>query len=156
MIDLATVKDLAVIAGAAVGALTFLAALVQYKRNSTLSRVDKFQELRKTYLEREPIARLLPLIEHDDEKLRSEPYQSRMVLLGFYEEIALLYKSKAIKRAVVHYMFGYYAMRCWESNNFWFDLNRESPYWALFKWFVEDMKKHEDRFEGKSVRRLSL
>jgi hypothetical protein len=37
---------------------SFVAALFQYRRNCTLSRIDRFQELRKTYLEQEPIARL--------------------------------------------------------------------------------------------------
>jgi len=149
-------KEIAIVLSASIGAFTFIVALLQYRRNSKLTRVEKFQEMRKAYLDRDCISRLLPLIETDDEALSHEPYQAKMTLLGFYEEIALLYKSKAIKRNVVHYMFGYYAIRCWESENFWQDLNRDSPYWALFKWFVDDMRRNEGKFKRDNVRSLSL
>lgn len=48
---------------------------------------------------------------------------------------------------VSHYMFGYYALRCWESQHFWADVNRDSSYWALFRDFVEQMKQAEDSFK---------
>jgi hypothetical protein len=44
-------------------------------------------------------------------------------------------------------MFGYYALRCWESQHFWADVNRDSSYWALFRDFVEQMKQAEDSFK---------
>jgi hypothetical protein len=43
-------------------------------------------------------------------------------------------------------MFGYYAIRCWESENFWAEINRESSYWIVFKKFVEKMKLIETKF----------
>lgn len=51
-----------------------------------------------------------------------------------------------MKKHVAHYMFSYYAIRCWESENFWQDLNRESYYWALFRDFVFEMKKLEESY----------
>ena len=74
------------------------------------------------------------------------PFNEKLDLLGFYEDLALMYKSGLIKKNVVHYMFGYYAIRCWESDNFWASVNRESKYWALFKWFALEMKALEGSF----------
>jgi hypothetical protein len=149
-------RDIALIVSTTIGALSFIGVMLQYRRNSKLTRLETFRKIRKAYLECDSIAKLLPMLEENDEALQDEPYLSKMTLLGFYEEIALLYKSRAIKRRVVHYMFGYYAIRCWESSNFWEGLNRESQYWALFKWFVKDMKKNESAFGDYSIRSLSL
>lgn len=58
--------------------------------------------------------------------------------------------SGFMKREVAHYMFAYFAIRCWESEKFLEDMNRESPYWALFVYFVEEMKKFEIDYEFKA------
>jgi hypothetical protein len=39
--------------------------------------------------------------------------------LGFFEEVALMMNSGLIRKEVAHYMFGYYAIHCWDSKNFW-------------------------------------
>jgi hypothetical protein len=59
----------------------------------------------------------------------------------------LLMNSGLIRKSVAHYMFGYYALRCWESEYFWLDVNRNSPYWAAFRTFVEQMKRIEQGFD---------
>jgi len=50
----------------------------------------------------------------------------------------------------VHYMFGYYAIRCWESKNFWIDVNKNSIYWSLFIEFTITMKKVEKKYKFKN------
>jgi hypothetical protein len=47
-----------------------------------------------------------------------------------------------IRREVAHYMFGYYAIRCWDSDASWHGVNRNSPYWSLFKNFASRDEKH--------------
>jgi hypothetical protein len=44
-------------------------------------------------------------------------------------------------------MFGYYAIRCWESKYFWLYTNRDSIYWRLFKEFVMTMKNIENKYK---------
>jgi hypothetical protein len=87
------------------------------------------------------------LTETDDPKLREIAYKDKVDYLGFFEEIALLVNSNLISPEIAHYMFGYFAMRCWDSKNFWVEINRESIYWIVFKKFVEKMKKIENSFE---------
>ncbi len=52
-------------------------------------------------------------------------------------------KSGLAKPNVSFYMLGYYAIRCWDSNNFWVSVNKESLYWRVFKEFVEEAKEFE-------------
>jgi len=42
-------------------------------------------------------------------------------------------------------MFGYYAVRCYESQLFWAEVNRESYYWSLFTAFAKKMRDIESR-----------
>ena len=82
----------------------------------------------------------------NDLKLQSVPYKDKRDYLGFFEEIALMVNSGIIRIELAHYMFGYYAIRCWESDCFWGDVNRDSQYWVLFKEFVRKMKEIENTF----------
>jgi len=72
------------------------------------------------------------------------PLIDRYYFLGYYEEIAIAMNSKLIKNDVAHYMVGYFAIRCWESENFWKGINRKSYYWSVFKKFVDTMQKLEN------------
>jgi hypothetical protein len=42
-------------------------------------------------------------------------------------------------------MFGYYAIKAWDSDEFWDNMKSEkgNPYWSLFATFVEEMKRQE-------------
>jgi hypothetical protein len=48
--------------------------------------------------------------------------------------------SGLINKHVAHYMFGYYALRCWESKYFRISVNKESIYRDGFRDFVKQMK----------------
>ena len=85
-------------------------------------------------------------LNEDNSALIDRPFKEKRELLGFFEEIALMVNSNLIRKHVAHYMFGYYVIRCWDSAYFWQNMERDSPYWALFKHFAEDMKKFEDSF----------
>ncbi|MBC8282188.1 MAG: hypothetical protein H8E32_00095 [Nitrospinae bacterium] len=55
--------------------------------------------------------------------------------------------SGFMKKEVARYIFAYYALRCWKSDKFWSDMNRESSYWVLFVYFGEEMEKFEENYE---------
>ena len=61
--------------------------------------------------------------------------------------MALVVNSGLIKPEVAHYMFGYHIVRCWKSDAFWAGVNRQSPYWSLFRDFADQMSRIEDTFE---------
>lgn len=82
-------------------------------------------------------------LEDNHEALRDIPLIDRYYFLGFYEQIAIAVNSGLIDKNVAHYMFGYFPLRCWDADNFWDGINRQSYYWSVFKTFVDKMQKLE-------------
>ena len=120
---------------------TSLRAPDEYRLPTTFADVSNLDKDNQVFRE------LCALTETDAQDLRETPFKDKRDFLGFFEEVALMTNSCLIREAVAHYMFGYYAIRCWESRNFWHGVNRESPYWSLFRDFVERMKAHEAGFK---------
>jgi len=151
-------KTVATIGGTAVALAALIKAVFEYTRQNKQKRAEQYIELREKFKEDGRFDKLFELLENDDPQLADVPYYVKQEFLGFYEDIALLVKSGLLRRAVAHYMFSYYAIRCWESDNFWKTMNRDSVYWRLFKHFVEDMKAVEKKLlkNPRSVRRYGL
>ena len=59
------------------------------------------------------------MLEARDPALADMDFVGKRDFLGFFEEIALARNSGLINDDVVHYMFGYYAMMCYDSGPFW-------------------------------------
>jgi hypothetical protein len=144
--SLSDYKDIATIAGVVIALVTLAKGVYEYVRQGAQKRAEQFIEMRKRLKENDTFRELAALIETNDPKLESMPYKDRRDYLGFFEEIALMVNSGLIRIELAHYMFGYYAIRCWESEHFWSDVNRDSQYWVLFKEFVRKMKEIEDSF----------
>jgi len=86
------------------------------------------------------------MLEDDDPKLAEVSYEAKLEFLGHFEEIAIMMNSGLIRKKVVHYMLSYHAIKCWDSDYFWADLNSESDYWSLFRDFALQMKKIQGAF----------
>jgi hypothetical protein len=132
--------------GAAVALVTLLKALIEYQRQGRQKRADQFFQLRSRMKDNENFKLIRELIERQptaSEELAKVPFESKRDYLGLFQEIALVLNSGLMKRQVAHYMFGYYAIRCWDNEQFWSGVNRESPYWSLFRDFVLQMKAAE-------------
>lgn len=142
---LAIFKDIAVIASTIVAVVTLIKAVIEYTRQNAQKRADHYQILRDKFRNDEQIHPLFELLESNSNELESIPLRQKQHLIGFYEDIALSVNSGLLKKEVAHYMFSYYALRCWESDHFWLNVNRDSPYWALFRNFVEQMKSVENK-----------
>lgn len=140
-------KDAATVLGAAIALVAFAKGVYEYIKQGTQKRAEQFIEMRKRFKENVCFKDLAGLVENNDPKLVDVPFKDKRDYLGFFEEVSLMVNSGLIKPAVAHYMFGYYAIRCWESDHFWSGVNRDSPYWAIFKDFAAMMKKIEDEFE---------
>lgn len=79
-------------------------------------------------------------------KLSNLSYQRKIEFIGYYEKIALLVQSNVIEKNLAFYFFAYYAIRCWQSNAFWKDLNRNGAYWRLFANYAQEMEETESSF----------
>jgi|HubBroStandDraft_3_1064219.scaffolds.fasta_scaffold174203_2 hypothetical protein len=130
-----------------VGIVAFIKTLMEYTQQNSMKRFEKFQEMRKRYKEDPVLREICTLLEDDSERLRDMPFKQKLIFLGFYEEIALMHNSGLLRPSIAHYMFGYYAIRCYQSKNFWNNLNRDSYYWAVFVNFAKRMEAIDDKID---------
>jgi len=133
-------KELIGIAGAAIALLTLLKGVFEYVLQGTQKRCDLFLAIHARFKDNAKFDEICCLLEEGDPHLADVSYADKNAFLSFFEEVALIVNSRLLKREVAHYMFGYYAIRCWESDDFWTGVNRQGLYWSLFRSFVEQMK----------------
>jgi hypothetical protein len=146
--NLSEVKDWTAITAGAIALATLAKSVIEYVKQGAQGRAKQFSELRVRFKSDPTFRNICDLLENDSPDLRKVPPGAKIDFLGFYEEIALLVNSRLMKKHVAHYMFAYYAIRCWESDNFWQNqMNRDSPYWALFRYFVSQMAEIEKAFQ---------
>jgi hypothetical protein len=139
-------KDIAVMVGALVAIATFVKAIAEFTRQGAQKRAELFKELRHYFRDNEQFLIIMEMLASNNSQLANLPYKDKADFIGFYEEIAILMNSRLIEKHIAHYMFSYYAIRCWENEYFWAGLNRNAAYWELFKHFVKDMKNLENSF----------
>ncbi len=154
-------KDTLTLSIAAVGAVIALGAFVQacieYLRSGRQARAQMFFDLRRR-LKADPFGRIAELIDcaiHDDEdgararrELAAVPLRDKRDYVGLFEEVSLTLDWRLVDLEVVHYMFGYYAILCWESTAFWSDnIHKWSGYWSRFHGFYDRMKAEQLRLE---------
>ena len=138
--------SLAVIVAALLGVPTLIIGLLEFSRQGAQRRVSHYLELQNRLRTDTVLHQMFKLLESDSPRLRKYSTADRAHLLGVFEELALMLNSRLVTKHVAHYMFGYPALLCWQSKNFWHGLDRENPYWALFRDFASQMKAVQDSF----------
>ena len=134
------------IIGALFAVFTFFKGIFEYLKQSSLKRAEYFFTIRKKFKENKVFMKICDLLEIDDEEIKNVDDADKKSFLGFYEEIAMMMNSNIIREEIVLYMFGYYAIKCWECNYFWNkNISRDDPYWCLFKEFALTLQKGEKR-----------
>ena len=133
--------------GVLVGLLTLIKGVIEYIKQGTTKRAEIFLNMRTRLREDEGLAKICDLLETDDIALREISLVERDRFTGFFEELALLHNSRLISREVTLYMFGYFAIRCAESDNFWYGLNKTQPLWSAFFDFANQMKEAQKEFK---------
>jgi hypothetical protein len=124
----------------------------QYQKQNTLKRAEHFHTMRKKLKESEAFRNICVLLTTDDSKIKDVGIADKSDFLGFFEEIAIMVESKIISKHVAHYMFGYYAIKCYDNENGFWDgdiFYKKDDYWSLFIKFAEDMKNLEKKFKFK-------
>jgi len=137
-------RDIATIVGTigAVGAL--IKVVLDYAQSNAQKRAEHFVSMRVRFKNNKTFMQILTMLCDEDvrsqEELTRQDYRD---FLGFFEEIALLVNSNLMQSNVAAYMFGWYAIKCWESEKFWEkgNLSKDDKYWVLFKKFVEDARQ---------------
>jgi hypothetical protein len=135
-------KDAAALIGSVVALATLIKGTLEYVKQGTLKRAELFFQMEERYAK---FLYLFDMLDHqDDEKIRKQleslSFEKKLDFLGFYEQLAMMVESGLIRRKVAHYMYGYYAIACLDSDDFWKEEDRNDPYWCLFKNFAEQSK----------------
>jgi len=131
------VKSIASIVAVIVALITLGKGLAEYSKQGAQQRAEHFLEMRHRFKDNENFHRICALLWNDDDGLLKLTLQEKTDFIGFFEEIVLLTNSGLLRFDVAHYMFGFYAVHCWKSEKFWNNMNRENPYWSLFRDLVE-------------------
>ena len=142
-ISLTDWKDIATIIGAVVAGATLIKVFLEYSFQGKQKRAEHFFNLRKKLKDNLTYKNICSLVDVDSIELDGVPYDDKRDFLGLFEEIAIMAKSGLIRQEIAFYMFGYYAIKCWESEHFWSSVNRESKYWKVFKEFALEAKRNE-------------
>ena len=143
--DILEISISSVVAVLALG--TFIKAILEYKKNSNIKRLELFLNMRTRLRQDNDFIEICELLETDDKKLRNIPAIKKDRFTGFFEELAIMRNSGLMNDDVTLYMFGHYAIRCKQSENYWDGLNKNQPLWALFFDFATDMEKAHDKFK---------
>ena len=140
--------------GVTIAATTAIKALIEFRKQGVTKRAEIFLQMRSRLREDPSFKEICQMLESDNEMLRQISLIEKDRFLGFFEELALIKKSGFINDDVCFYMFGYFAIKCLDSENFWADLNRSHNLWNLFMDFAQHMKNTRDTFsyEGKNFR----
>ena len=139
-------KDIATILTVAIALLALLKGVFEFVLQSKQRRATQLLELHAKLDSEDAFKKITNALDDDPEKLRTIPPGDKRYFLALFEEAALLTNSGLIPTPVAHYMFGYYSLRTWASEEFWENMQpdeKNTPYWALFKSFVEEMRDHD-------------
>lgn len=115
----------------------------EYKLTAKQKRSELLDNYRIKFEMNKDLKSILKKLDDDSDKLDKVERIERYHFLGIYEELALLMNSGLIKPEIAYYMFGYFAIKCWENDSFWKGLDKNSHNWLVFKGFVEKMKGNE-------------
>lgn len=147
-------KDAVTIAIGAAGVTVALAAavkaIVEYQKQGITKRAEIFLQMRSRLKQDSSFNNICQMLETDDAALREISIVEKGRFIGFFEEFSLLKNSGFINQHVSFYMFGYFAIKCLDSENFWHGLKKDEPLWSLFRDFANQMKKARDTFTYKS------
>ena len=143
---LSEAKDIAIILAGIIALTTFFTGVMEYARQGAQHRAQNFVQMRRRFMENDVFRGICSLLVTGDDRLREVPTQDRRNFAGFIEEVALMVNARLIRKETAHYMFGYYALLCWNSDSFWEGLDRDSIYWSLLRDFAGQLKQLESEF----------
>lgn len=142
------IKDIAIVIGLLGACWGLYRGVVEFQLQGKQKRAEIFLKKQGEFFGNVLFNDLRTLLESDSEELRTRPFEQKRAYLTFFEEIAILKNSGLVNPDLAYYMFGYYAVRCLESQNFWYDINKADAFWNVFNRFAGEMQTRlRDRSE---------
>jgi hypothetical protein len=154
--DWEIIKNVIVLIGGIIGLLTLIKGVIEYARNNAMKRTEYFSKLHNQLNDVVVLSKICNYLDTDSPDLTKLGYADKYHFLSFFETVALMVNTRLLKKDLAQYMFSYYAIRCYESENFWNGLNKDSFYWALFCSFAREMKQIEEDLDTNKDKILSM
>ena len=118
-------------------------AIWEYMLRGRISRAELLYELRKRLKDNRSFDLLTDHLDSSSSDGKTQvkfiEYSERRKFASLLEHIGVLVNSGLIKKDVAFVFYGYVLIQCWESDEFWHDMNRNSLYWRCLKQFYNDM-----------------
>lgn len=112
---------------------------VAHERAEKLKRTEFFLDQHRRIFDDPQLYEVLCLIDSDDALLAEKSmWDKKRKLMAFFEELALLIRSRQINKQVALYMFGYYAVCAKNGPNFGEGIALSKEYWGLFFEFADE------------------
>jgi len=149
------------IAGSAILAVgTFFLSIKEKREANKISRYKAYVRLEDNFNQDKEFQKFVDLLDEDGEELKSMSTASKYRYMGFVEEVAIAVQNELISKNLAFYMFGYYAIRARESDNFSSldngSIEYRSLYWNVFNSFVNDMKELEEKIDNTKPLKVSV
>lgn len=135
-----TVKNIATVVGLIAALWGLYKGFIEYSLQGKQKRAEMFLKKQGEYFNNSDFNQIRTMLESDDIALKEMGFEKKRAYLTFFEEIAVLKNSGLINGNLAYYMFGYYAVRCLESENFWVNINKQDIFWNVFLRFATEMQ----------------
>lgn len=127
--------------------IPLIMAVLEYIKRGKKDRAEFFLKLRDRFKGNEKFMAIQRLIEEDDnplkvEELKNIPIQDKNDLIGMFEEIYLLSANNLIDKHIIFYMFGQYALDCYQNETMQTQLKlKDQSYWKQFSNFCSEIEQ---------------
>ena len=119
--------------------------IIDRENAERLKRTEFFLNQHRRLFDNPELYEILCLIDDDNAALaEQEMADKKRKFLTFFEEIALLVKSKQVNNTVAFYMFGYYANCIIYKPNFSEGIDTSEAHWGLLYEFARDAKSYSE------------
>lgn len=142
------IANIVTIFSSIIAIITIIIAYLEYQRIKKQSIFDTFFKLHDKFLDNNDFNTICDYLEFEAENpdfdgfKEISPYK-RYKFLSFFEELELILQKNVMDQKIVFDFFGYYIIKCYESNKFWECINRKSIYWNNITHFYKIMKSME-------------
>jgi hypothetical protein len=144
------------------GASILLKYVLEIQKDNRRRRVEVYYELRKTFDTEKDFLDIQLNLDSDSPKFTPDSKSQRMKFASFMEYVSLCTRSDIFSHELANYEFGYFAMKCWNTDTFWVDLvddvsaRKEDPYSAMFKTFVDQLMELDRLLRADKLKQLSM
>ena len=133
---------------------TSVRGVAEYRRQGAQKRFEHYLEIGNRMWGDPNVKRINDLLEPSQDPemsakkktgLREVPFAHKREYLSYHEEVALMMNSGLLSKHLAHFMCGYNALLCYRTGHdpFWNNVNKESPWWGIFRDFVLELEKLE-------------